>query len=254
MRLTINNLDFEVRPVPSALRTSILSDPLLLAGQWREAWEWDQPMGEGKELKGMKNGRIALGNAVTFHAPRAGADGVIANNAKVAARARDRFLEATGAPDVTNILRGLSRPLPLPRISPPRDSFRALESVASFRLSFFTDFSVVELAHPGRNLSAYLSVPGQVIFQHEITEVAEQAGLDQLLKERPTLAELRPLMILPPGSRALHEIRLTALQRRIEDLRPRAESEADTKAPARIEFARLVREWQALTPKARASA
>ena len=250
MKLNINRIGFEIEPVPETLRPSLFSDDVLRRGTWRDVYDWDAKAGEGRvSARTVGQDGVALGNALTFFLPRATPEGTIVNNEGPARKMRERFLEAAGARDLDTLLRVLSRVVPLPRVPVPLGVFRPLNAVASYRLRMFTDFSVVRLREPGRNLAAYLFVPGQVAFHHEITEVIDPAGHDAALKAR--MAEVKPHFILPAGSQAAHGIRLMAIANRIEKLRPAIEAGRENGGTPpealAMDFARLVREWKALS-------
>ena len=252
MKLNINRIGFEIEAVPETLRPALFAEEVLGKGSWRDAYTWDAASGEGKYLipSAGKDG-VPLGNAVTFFRPRATPEGTIVNNETPARKMRERFLEATGAKDITMLLRVLSRVVPLPRVPVPLGVFKPLNPVASYKLQLFTDFSVVRLREPSRNLSAYLFVPGQVAFHHEVTAITDKDGYARLVEAEPRLKNLQPHYVLPPGSQAGHGIRMMAVANRIEKMRPLIEKgrENGGSPPEALamDFARLVREWKVLS-------
>ena len=252
MKLNINKLGFEIEPVPGTIRPALMTDEVIQQGTWRDAWAWDAKSGEGRYLtQTVGKDTLPLGNAVVFFVPRATPEGAVVNNAGPARKMKDRFLEATGTTDVVGLLRVMSRVIPLPRLPLPFAMFRPLNEVASYKLKLFTDFSAVRLHEAGRNLSAYLFIPGQVSFHHEVTAIADQAGYDAVIAADPRLSSIQPHYVLPPGSKAGHDIRRMAVARRIEAFRPEIEAaRAAGAAPdpdAARDFARLVREWKVLS-------
>ena len=252
MKLNINKIGFEIEAVPETLRPALFNEDVLQQGTWRDVYAWDSAAGEGRfdARTGGKDG-VPLGNALTFFLPRATPEGTIVNNETPARKMRERFLEATGAGDINGLLRVLSRVIPLPRVPVPLGVFGALNPVASYKVRLFTDFSVVRLREAGRNLSAYLFIPGQVAFHHEVTAITDEAGYARLVEAEPRLKSLQPHYVLPPGSQAGHGIRMMAVANRIEKMRPLIEKgrENGGSPPEALamDFARLVREWKVLS-------
>ena len=251
MKLNINKLGFEIEPVPGTLRPSIVADEAVRQSSLREVYAWDAKTGEGRFLtRTLGKDGVPLANGITFFVPRATPEGTVVNNAAPARKMQDRFLAATGVKDTGALLRVLSRVIPLPRIPVPLSLFEPLNAVASYRLRLATDTSVVRLREAGRNLSAYLHIPGQVSFQCEVTEIVDEAGYARVLEAEPRLGTMQPHYVVPAGSQAGHDIRRMAVSRRIEEHRPAIEAarEKGETPPAdmAMDFARLVREWQAL--------
>ena len=251
MKLNINKLGFEIEPVPGTIRPALMTDEVIQQGTWRDAWAWDASAGEGRYLtQTVGKDTLPLGNAVVFFVPRATPEGAVVNNAGPARKMKDRFLEATGTTDVVGLLRVMSRVIPLPRLPLPFAMFRPLNEVASYKLKLFTDFSAVRLHEPSRNLSAYLLIPGQVAFHHEITAIVDEAGYEKVIEAEPRLKSMQPHYVLPAGSKAGHDIRRMAVGRRIEEYRPLIEAARDkgetVPSGLAMDFARLVREWKAL--------
>ncbi|GGL56543.1 hypothetical protein [Wenxinia marina] len=258
MRLTINKIEFDIEPVPGALREAVLAEPLIRQGAVREVWEWDRAEGKGKPLiRLLDRGVVPLGNAITFFVPRTDANGVVANNPRTAAKQQERFLEAVSARTVIDLLRALSKVVPLPRVGLPLKTFEPLNGIADYRLRMTTDFSVVRLHSASRNLSAYFFVPGRVAFR-ALTSNVDEAAMEKLVADKPEMANFEPLMLLPAGGKAAHGIRSLALAERLKELRPAVEAAAkegaDPATGIRSEFARTAREWSVLHPKAKADA
>jgi len=154
-----------------------------------------------------------------------------------------------GAGSLAEVLKSIQTLLKLPQKSLPLAHFAPLNDLASYEILMRTEFSVVELVEPSRNLSAYLFVPGQVHFGHRLT--GDPAPEAEGAIEAPP-----PAFLIPTWSKANHHIRMVALTRRAKDLQPRVEvmmaGEAE-KDPAVIRsFASVIAELRGLSPQSKA--
>jgi hypothetical protein len=255
MRITLNKIDFEISPVPGQLRAAVLTDRILQTGIDRDVWQWDSSAKKGSHLTHInQQGAIPMPNALTFFVAKAAPNGSIVNNEKLAAKMGQRFLEAVGAKSPLDVLRAMTKFLPIAQIGSPAPAFAALKPVASFKVRAQTEFAVVELREAGRNLTAYLFLPAIVTFYHEITAITDRDGYDALLKDKPDLASNQISVILPPGTQPMREIRKAATAMRISEARPiveKAKSSGDRPDDATLRIlARLGREWDLLNKPA----
>lgn len=255
MKLTIGKVEFEVTPVARDMRAVLLAEPAILPGVWRDVWRWDAEAGTGQVLVPLvQNRALPLPNGLSFFVPKSGAGGVLVGNPKPTKAMAQRFLEAVGSASITDVLRALTQVLNLPQKTLPLDAFTPLNPVASYLVRAHVDFSVVQLRNAGRNLTAYLFVPGQIAFHHEVTAVRDSAAYEALMTERPELRAMQPAFVVPAQTRANLGIRRLALARRIEELRPvieqiSAAAKGETERPEEArtrEVAQVLTEWRTL--------
>lgn len=256
MKIRLNKLEFDVTPVPSDQRAAMLSDPVIMQGVWRNIWQWDHVAQEGKPLSQLTPQRGApLPNGISFFVPRKDANGAITQADGPSRKMSEKFLNAVGAKSVTDMLQALQNILMVGQQPVPFDTFSPLNPVASYVIRMYTEFNVVQLREPGRNLSATVFVPGAVAFHHVTTAKAEDGAYEALIEGNPALANAQPAFIVAAQSKANQNLRMIALARRIEEMRPLVV--AATEGGKTIEdpvlrgaFARTVAEWKAIAPKA----
>jgi len=164
-----------------------------------------------------------------------------------------------GARQILDVITAINRLVNLPYKSLPLDTFAPVNAAASYLLRMHVDYGIVQLRDAGRNLTAYLFLPGQVAFHHEITAITDAPAYEALIAATPALTAPQPAFVVPPRTEANLAIRRIALGRRLEDMRPVIERLAGPEGkladgPEARSFARLVSEWRALTPPAKTRA
>ncbi len=256
MKITLGKIEFTVAPVASGLREALLGDPIMAQGVWRDVYRWDAAAQTGQVLvpASGKDAAVPLGNGLSFFVPRVGANGVVTKNDGASARMAARFLDAVGAKQILDVMTAINRLVNLPYKSLPLASFAPVNAAASYLVRMHVDYGIVQLRDAGRNLTAYLFLPGQVAFHHEITAITDAATYEALIADTPALAQPQPAFVVPPRTEANLAVRRIALGRRLEDMRPVIASLAgpDGKladGPEARSFARLVGEWRALNPQ-----
>jgi hypothetical protein len=150
---------------------------------------------------------------------------------------------ALGAKSFGPVMQALARVTGVPQKTVPFEAFAALKD-RPHRIRLLTEYAVVELANPGRNLQAFLCVPGLVSFVHAMDEVPEGA---------PAPGSIRPGFVIPPLNQAVHTIRrmavaraLTEMQAELGEVKP-TDLAADD--PRRARIAKLGAEWKVLQAK-----
>jgi hypothetical protein len=252
MKIKLNKIEFDVLPVPSALREALLADEIITQGVSRDVWRWDQAAQTGHYLVQVTQQKaVPLGNGLSFFVPKAGT-GVIERADSPTTKMGQRFLEAVGGKSVVEVMQALNKIVNLPQRRPAFTTFAPLNPVASYTIRQNVDFAVVQLANAARNLSAYLFVPGQVLYQHSVTEVADQAAYDAVMEANPKLVDAQPGFVLPPGSQANMMIRRLAMLQRLTDLQigmaGQQPIDLPMDDPRRALIARLGIEWRVLAP------
>lgn len=248
MQITLNKIPFEVKPVEAALRTALLREPVIAQGASRPVWAWSREEGKGRFLvPSTPAGAIALPTALTVFVPKAGtAGGAVLKADGPTARMAERFLGAVRAKEWGQVLQAVSRITGVPQAKVPVEAFAPLNPLGSYHIRLETDFQVVEMSHAGRNLAAFLFLPGFAGFRPVLAEApAEGTAL-------PGLA--RPVFAVPPGTKAALALRRIAVARRLAEMQAElgelkpADLPADD--PRRAELAKLGAEWKVLQPKA----
>lgn len=247
MQIKLNKIPFDVKPVEGALRTALLADPVIARGGSRPVWAWDQDEGKGRYLVPTTAEKaIPLPSGVTVFVPKARAPGAAVQKADgPTAKMAERFLAAVGAKDWRPVLQALARVTGVPQRKVPTEAFVALNPLGSYQLRMETEFQVVELSHAGRNLAAYVFLPGLVSFQPALKEAPAEGTV------LPALT--RPVFVVPPptdGAMAMRRAavarRLTEMQALLGDTRP---ADLPPNDPRRAEVAKLGAEWRVLQPK-----
>lgn len=255
MKIKLNKLEFDVLGVPGAMRMALLTDPNIRQGVLREVWTWDHATQEGETTAQVINkDAVPLLNGISFFVPKKGVDGPIQPNPGPSKLMAKRFVEQVGAKDVPDVLGALQKILGIPQRKIPFAQFEPLKPVATFGIQMHTEFNVVELKEASRNLSAFLFVPGQVVFVAEVKEKADDAAFDEMLEQNPNLAAAQAAHVVPAQSKANQNVRMIALAHRIGELQPLIEDA--TQGGKEIEdpnlrnvFGRTVNEWRAIAPK-----
>lgn len=247
MQISLNRIPFEVRPVDGDLRAALLAEPVILRGAQRPVWAWDKDEGRGRFLvPTAPGGAIALPTGLTVFVPRPGAAGGAIRKADgPTAKMAERFLAAVGAKDWGQVLQALSRVTGVPQRKVPLEGFAPLNPLASYLVRMDIEFQVLELSHAGRNLAAFVFLPGLASFRPMLREApAEGAALP---------AVPRPAFVIPPPTQAVAALRRLAVARRLTEMqaelggtRPADLPEGD---PRRLAVARLGAEWKALQPR-----
>lgn len=254
MRIKINQIDFDVAPVPADLRAALLSDPVIGQAVLRSVWEWDAGARTGKALIPLIQDRAAvLPNGLSFFVPRSGPNGTLVKNDPPSANMAKRFLKATGAKSLTDLMQALNRVVELPQKILPLEVFRPLNATASYRVRMFTDFAVLQLQNAARNLTAYLFLPAQVGFHAEITDTPdpaahEAAGID--------LNAMRPGFIVPARAPATQGMRRAALSQMFRELQAELDAAGGPEKATDIQklrAARLAAEWKVIAPPQKAN-
>jgi len=261
MKIKLGKAEFEVGAVAGQMREALLSDPVIAQGVWRDVYRWDASAKSGKILvPTSQDGGVPLGNGLNFFVPRVAANGAVVKSETASNTMAKRFLEAVGARQIIDVIKGLNTVINLPQKTLPLANFSPLNPAVSYLIKMHVDFAVVQLRDAGRNLTAYVYVPGQVAFHHEITAIVDQAAYDALIAATPAMAQPQPAFIVPARSKANQTIRMIALARRIEEMQP-AIAKLTKDAPVtpgndhlRRTFGRAVAEWRAISPKAAATA
>lgn len=250
MRIKINDIDFDISAVPGDLRAAVLSDPLVQKGVWRDIWRSEG--GKGSFLTPTAGkGEVMLPNGLTFYVAKIGTDGIVANNEGASVRMGKRFLEAVNLGSSLDVLKSLAAILPVARMGVPFKTFQPFDAVANYTIRSHTEFAVVQMKAADRNLLAFLSLPAVVSFRAEIDGITDRAAFDALVEKDPALTKRTTSIILPPGSKPGHQIRLMAAARRIEDQRPlvaEAQAKGENVDPAvRRSMTLISKEWELLT-------
>lgn len=255
MKIKLNKLEFDVLGVPGQLRNALLTDPVILQGVLREVWAWDHATQEGKVLARMTDKQtVPLPNGMSFFVPKKTAEGRFVANPGPSAQMAKRFVEQVGGKDVPDLVGALQKIMGIPQRPVPHAQFAPLQPVSSYSIRMHTEFNVVQLKEASRNLSAYLFIPGQVVFLAEVKEKTDDAAFDAMLAENPKLAAPQNVHIFPASGQANQNARMIALAQRIGELRPLIEAATEGGKPLedvnlRNAFGRTVSEWRAIAPK-----
>ena len=260
MKIKLGKVEFEVGAVAGQLREALLSDPVIAQGVWRDVYRWDATAKAGKILvPTSEDGGVPLGNGLNFFVPRVSANGMVVKSDTASTKMAKRFLEAVGARQIVDVIKGLNTIINLPQKTLPLASFSPLNPSVSYLMRMHVDYAVVQLRDAGRNLTAYIYVPGQVAFHHEIAEIVDHDAYEALIAATPAMAQPQPAFVVPPRSKANQTMRMIALSKRIEEMQP-AVAKLSKDAPVtqaddhlRRTFARAVAEWRAIAPKAAAA-
>lgn len=228
MQIKLNGIEFEVAAVEGSLREAILSDPVIAKAVWRNVYAWDAGAQEGKFTGPVtQTGAIPLANGISFYVARG--DG-LAKNESASKTSGERFLKALGVKSTLDVLKAMARLLGMPQKTLPKE-FDPLKPVASYALKMHVEHSVLRLRNASRNLQAYLLLPGQIGFHHEITAIKDQEGYDALVAEKPELKTLTPLFLVPARSKANREMRATALMAQTRELAAQAQGKTPEELP-----------------------
>jgi hypothetical protein len=253
MKLKLNQVEFDVQPVPGPVRETLLADPILQQGVSRDVWRWDAATKTGTPLVAMtaKKG-VPLPNGVSFYVAKPGA--VDQKAETPSAKMAKRVLEAVGAKSIVDVMQAVNRIARLPQKTLPLKEFEKLSAVASHTMRIHVDYSVLHAVNAARNLSLYLFIPGQCSFTAHIDAVPDQSAYDAAIAENAQLARTQPGFIIPPGTEANMMLRRMALAQRITEIQQgmggMEPKDLPLDDPRRLVIARLSLEWQALnTPR-----
>lgn len=246
MQITLNKVPFDVRPVEAPLRAALLADPGLRRVAARPVWGWDAEERKGRFLVPVtaeKGVPVPMGLAA-FVAKAGTAPGGVPQKADgPSAKMVERILAAVGAKKWESVMQAVGRITGVPQKKVPFEVFAPLNEHGTYQIRMDTEFQVVELANPGRNLSAYVFLPGIVSFVAAVAAPLE--GVQ---------APSRPIFVIPASTQAALGMRRIAVARRLNEMQAElgATKPADLEPadPRRIELARLGAEWRALQPKA----
>lgn len=228
MKIKLNGIEFDVTAVEGGLRDAILTDPVVVKAVWRDVYTWDAAAQEGKPTGPMtQTGAIPLANGISFYVPKGDA---YQKNESASRTSGERFLKALEVRSSIDVLKALARLLGMPQKTMPKE-FDPLKPVASFTLKMHVEHSVLRLRNASRNLQAYVLVPGQIGFHHEVTSIADQPGYDALIAEQPKLKSLTPMFLVPARSKANREMRATALMAQTKELAAQAEGKTAEELP-----------------------
>ena len=255
MKLKLNQVEFDIQPVPGPLRAALLADPILQQGLSREVWRWDAVAKTGTPLVAMTPQKgVPLPNGISFFVPRPGnpTDKSEGPSTKMA----NRVVEAVGAKSIADVMQAVNRIARLPQKTLPLKDFEKLAAVASYTMRVHVEYNVLHAVNAARNLGLYMFIPGQCSFTARIDAVPDQSAYDAALAENAQLERMQPGFIIPPATEANLNLRRMAIAQRITEiqadlggLQPRDLEIGD---PRRLVIARLSLEWQALNrpPKA----
>jgi len=253
MRIKINDLDFEVTPVPGPLRLALLADPVLMQAIMRDIWEWDAEAKSGKPLTALFENRAAvLPNGLTFFVPKTGPDGRIVKAEAPSTSMAKRFLKATGAKSMNELMGALNRVVELNRKTIPFEIFRPLNATASYRIRMYTDFAAVKIENAARNLSAYLLLPSQVGFHAELGAIPDAPAHEAAVAAGVNVDTMRPGFIVPARVPATLGMRRTALAKAFDELQVELVAQGGSATATDVQkmrAARLATEWRAIEPQ-----
>ncbi|KAA9006119.1 hypothetical protein [Histidinibacterium aquaticum] len=250
--LNIGKAQFTAHPVSAATAEAVLSDPIPKSAVWRDVWRWDGTTGKVL-VAATEKAAVPLPNALVFRRARADDAGVVATDPEASKKMAQRFLETVGAPDLKTVMQALAKVMTIPHKALPLDRFERLKPVVGFTLKQHTDFVVLELRGPD-GISAFLCLPNRVSYHHEIAQVLDEIGFEDLMAEAPELREVQPSFVVPAKSVANAKLRRMALAKRADEM---AAAKARLPAGAGGEVARqnmeartlrLAEEQRALTP------
>lgn len=246
MQITLNKVPFEVRPVEGPLRRALLAEPGLRRAAQRAVWAWDKDARTGRFLVPTtpdKSLAAPLGLAA-YVAKTGGTNGAGLQKAEgPTAKMSERFLAAVGAKKWDSVMQAVARVTGVPQKAIPFEEFASLNEATSYQILMLTEFQVLELANPSRNLSAYAFLPGLLSFA-----VALPAPVEGLAMPR------QPVYALQPGTQAALAMRRLAVARRMTEVQATLAgakpADLEPNDPRRIEVVKLGAEWRVLQPKA----
>ncbi len=245
MQITLNKVPFDVRPVEAAVRTAVLSEPGIRQAMARAVWAWDREERRGRYLVPTTPDKaLPLPLGLAAFVPKAGTpEGAALQKAEgPSAKMVERILAAVGAKKWESVMQAVARVTGVPQKKIPFDAFALLNDRSSYQIRMNTELQVVELANPGRNLSAYALLPGLVSFVAALPERIEGLDLPQ-----------RPMFALPAATQAALTMRRLAVARRLNEMQAELggarPADLEPTDPRRIEIAKLGAEWKALQPK-----
>lgn len=254
MRIKINDIDFDVTPVPGPLRLALLSDPVLMQAIMRDIWEWDAVSKTGKALASLHENRAAvLPNGLTFFVPKTAADGRIVKAEAPSTSMAKRFLKATEAKSLNDLMGALNRVVELNRKTVPFEVFRPLNATASYRIRMYTDFVAVKIENAARNLTAYLLLPSQVGFHAELGTIPDAAAHEAAVAAGLDVNAMRPGFIVPARAPATLGMRRAALAKGFDELQADLVAQGGPETASDVQkmrAARLATEWRAIQPQA----
>jgi hypothetical protein len=244
MQITLNKVPFDIRPVEGRLREALLAEPAVAAAASRDVWARDEA-GERFLVPVTDRKGVALPPGLLVFVPRPGPEGGAPQKADgPTRRMAERLMGALGAKSFAPVMQALARVTGIPQKTVPFEAFAALKDHGPYRIRLLTEYAVVELSNPGRNLQAFLCVPGLVSFVHGMDEVPEGA---------PAPGSIRPGFVIPPLNQAVHAIRrmavaraLTEMQAELGEVKP---TDLAANDPRRARIAKLGAEWKVLQAK-----
>jgi hypothetical protein len=249
MKLKLNQVEFDIQPVPGPVRETLLADPILQQGLSREVWRWDATTQSGTPLVAMTAQKgVPLPNGISFFVPRPGTptDKAEGPSTKMA----NRVVEAVGAKSIADVMQAVNRVARLPQKTLPLKDFEKLSAVASHTLRVHVEYNVLHAVNAARNLGLYIFLPGQCSFTARIDAVPDQSAYDAAIAENAQLARVQPGFIIPPATDANLNLRRMAIAQRITeiqaDLGGMQPRDLPLDDPRRLVIARLSLEWQAL--------
>jgi hypothetical protein len=156
----------------------------------------------------------------------------------------ERFLAALGAKDWGQVLQPLARITGVPQRKVPLETYAVLKPFGSFHLRMEMEFQVVELSHAGRNLAAFLFLPGIVGFQPFLKAAPAEGTV------LPAIA--RQLYVIPAATQAALSLRRLAVARRLNEMQAELggakPADLPQNDPRRAAMAKLGAEWKVLQP------
>lgn len=219
VKVRLGEVEFEASGVPQRTADAVLGDPTVAQAIWRDVWSHDPERG-GRPLVPLTQGRaVPLPNAMVFFVTRAAPGGAVTADLGAGKRMAERVLAAVGVPDMTALLRAVSGLVKVPQKTVPVEVFAALDPVAGYRLRQHLDFAVIRLHRDEGDLTGHLCLPNRVSYHHEITALADRAGYDALVSERPQLKSLQPSFVVPARTPANAGLRRLALRQRAQETR-----------------------------------
>jgi hypothetical protein len=250
MKIKINSLEFDVKPVPAVLATAVMMDPPLAPALRRDVYRWDAATQTGTPLVQMVADKgVPLANAISFFVPRLKVDGSTAKAEGPSVKMAERVLKATGAKSLTELMGALNRIIQVPQRAIPLDQFTALNPSTSYVVRALTAYSILELSHAARNLAGFLMVPSQVAFTCTVTDIADQAAHDALIAAKPDLIRISPAYIVPPRSKANIGLRAMAVAQSLTELQAIIDAAGGAATATDIQKVRggaLAAEWRML--------
>lgn len=250
MQIELNKIRFDVKPVEAPLRAALLADPVIARGASRPVWAWNHEEGKGGYLVPTTADKaIPLPTGLTVFVPKPGTAGTVPQKAEgPTAKMGERFLAALNAKDWSQVLQPLARITGVPQRKVPLETYAALKPLGSFHLRMEMDFQVVELSHAGRNLAAFLFLPGIVGFQPFLKAAPAEGTV------LPPIA--RQLFVIPPATQAALSLRRLAVARRLSEMQAELggtkPADLPQDDPRRATVTKLGAEWKVLQQPAKA--